>query len=225
MAADGLLPSGNYTVTNGNGHSFQIFCQFYSGYGYVFISNATDVDVDVSSLMDDTSQVVVRHKRANGQQYTSTIEQLERYSSIPILVQFNVQIGDNALVNTQMTPFIYVRFIPETHTAPGNVEGWKVNGIERTFTNCDGNINSYFAFLFDHSQNGYTVSGNENSLTFDWYHSASQVDFNEQVPEEFFTSFYEIHHGGCGGYSTSDSVPDIVGAAVGVKFGLYIINI
>ncbi|XP_053384566.1 uncharacterized protein LOC123536953 [Mercenaria mercenaria] len=221
IAAGGSLPSGSYSIVNNKGGSFRVYCQFYSGYGYTFISNTTAVDVDMALLMDDTSHVIVRHKRLDGQQYTSTIKQLDSFSSVPISIQFNGHAGYTTLLNTQLAPYIYVGFIPTSLSNKGDTQGWKINNDPLTFNNCDGNPNSYFAFLFNHNNVGYTnTASGHSSLLFSWYSSATQIPQLEYLPDEFFTSYYEIHHGGCGGFGTADGIADVTGATVGVKFPL-----
>lgn len=209
-------------MTNSNGQSFKVYCQFYNGYGYAFVSKNTAVTVDMSSLRDDTSHVIIRHKRANGRQYTATLEQLSRYSSTPILVQYNGHSGYNRPQNYVMTPYIYVGFVPQSLTYRGATHGWKCNGKEYTFSNCDANANSYIVFLFNHNNRGYTsYQGYYNTLMFPWYDTATILSTSENIPDEFFSTIYEIHHGGCGGYGTGRAVSDIKGATVGVKFSTY----
>jgi hypothetical protein len=173
-------------------------------------------------LMDDTSHVIVRHNRIDGKQYTATIRQLDSFSHIPVTVQFNSHDGYSSPANTALSPYIYVGFISISNTKRGDTNGWIINNDSLTFRNCDGNPHSYFTFLFNHNDVGYTrPSSSYNSLMFSWYTLASQVSYDETLPDEFFTSFLEIHHGGCGGYSTASGVPDVTGAAVGVKFCMY----
>lgn len=224
QAANGGLPSGTYSVTNSNGDPFTVYCQFYSGYGYTFVSSNTNVDVDMSSLYDDTTHVVIRHRQGDGIQYTAKMEQLDSYSSIPLLVQFNGHTGYQAHINIDMSPYIYVGFIPQSES--DSRQGWKCNDVEYTFTNCDGSPNSYITFLFNHDGAAYTSSsGDLNELMYPWFNLASAVTPSENLPDDFFTQYYEIHHGGCGGFATGDTLPDnldlYVDANVGVKFGKY----
>ena len=217
-AENGILSSGSYTVEH-NGNRINIYCLFYHGYGYTFISPDTAGTVNMTSFYDDTSHVLIRHKRSNGNQYYSTIEQLTAFSGTPISVQFNKHAGYQGLQNTDMYPYVFVGFIPQSANREGDTQGWKVNGEERTFTNCDGNPNSYLVALFNQNTAGYTANtGDYNTLMFAWYDKASGVSSGEEIADDFFTPTYEAHHGGCGGYSTSSNVPDVTGLAVGVKF-------
>lgn len=196
-----------------------IYCLYYSGYGYTFISPSTSGTIDMPSFHDDNSHVLIRHKRQDGNQYYATIEQLSSFSSTPVSIQFNAHTSYQGPQNSAMTPYVFVGFIPAAYTNQGDTQGWKVNGEEFTFSNCDGNPNSYFVALFNHGGSAYTsYVGGYNSLMFAWYDKASQVTSGEEIADDFFTESYEIHHGGCGGYSIAPNVADITGVAVGAKF-------
>ncbi|KAH3812280.1 hypothetical protein DPMN_140706 [Dreissena polymorpha] len=220
IQANGALKSGTYTVQNSAGQSYRIYCQFYNGYGYTFLSTSTNVNVDMSSLYDDKSHVIIRHKRSNGVQYTSTMAQLGSYASTPVSVQYSAYSGYGGPLNTAMAPYIFVGFIPASMTYTGAVQGWKVNGGDLTFTSCDGNPNSYITFFFNPSGQGYSsYVGGHNTLMYQWYDGASAVAQSEYLPDEFFANYHEVHQGGCGGYSRGSNVP--TGGAVGMKFSEY----
>ena len=115
---------------------------------------------------------------------------------------------------------MFIGFVPLSHNVKGGVQGWKVNGQEFTFTNCDGNPNSYFSVLFNANKPGYTsYNGWKNPLMYAWYNLATQVPVSEELPDALFSPDYEIHHGGCGGYSIGTTEGDITGVAIGQRFG------
>ncbi|KAH3812264.1 hypothetical protein DPMN_140690 [Dreissena polymorpha] len=220
IQANGALKSGTYTIQNSAGQSYRIYCQFYDGYGYTFLSTSTNVNVDMSSLYDDKSHVIIRHKRSNGIQYTSIMAQLGIFASNPVSVQYSGHSGYQGPQNTAMAPYIFVGFIPQSLTYKGALQGWKVNDEELTFENCDGNPNSYITFFFNPSGQGYTdYVGGHNTLLYQWYDGASAVAQSENLPDEFFANYHEVHQGGCGGYSRGSNVP--TGGAVGMKFSEY----
>ncbi|KAH3814513.1 hypothetical protein DPMN_143015 [Dreissena polymorpha] len=217
IQANGALKNGTFTVQNRAGQSYRIYCQLYNGYGYTFLSTSTNVSVNMSSLYDDQSHVIIRHKRLDGVQYTSTMAQLGRYDTVPVSVQYTAYSGYQGPNNTNLAPYIFVGFIPQSMTSRGAVQGWKVNGEELNFTNCDGNPNSYIAFFFNPSGHGYTNNvGAKNKLIYQWYDGATAVAQSEYLPDEFFANYHEVHQGGCGGYSRGSNV-DTWGA-VGMKF-------
>ncbi|XP_052276692.1 polycystic kidney disease 1-related protein-like isoform X3 [Dreissena polymorpha] len=219
--ANGALRSDIYTVNNSAGQSYRIYCQFYEGYGYTFLSSSTNVTVDMASLYDNTSHVIIRHKASKGQgnQYTSTIAQLGSYASVPVSVQYSAFSGYQGPRNTHMAPYIFVGYIPISMSVRGTMQGWKVNGEELNFTNCDGNPNSYIAFFFNPSGQMYRGHvGQRNDLLYKWYDSSSEVAQDKRIPHEFFVYYHEVHLGGCGGYSVGSNVP--TWGAVGMKFNL-----
>ncbi|KAH3814505.1 hypothetical protein DPMN_143007 [Dreissena polymorpha] len=120
-----------------------------------------------------------------------------------------------------MAPYIFVGFIPKSMTYQGAVQGWKVNGEELTFQNCNGDPNSYIAFFFNPSGQEYTnyYVRKNNTLMYKWYYDASAVAQSDYIPDEFFTNYYEVHQGGCGGYSQGSVVP--TAGAVGMQFSEY----
>lgn len=216
--ANGALSSGSYTVDH-NGQSINVYCLYSSGYGYTFVSPSTSGTVDMASFQDDTSHVLVYHKRSDGNQYGATIEQLSSFSGTPVSVQFNKHDSYQGPQNAAMTPYMFAGFIPQASTSTGDTQGWKVNGEEFTFTNCDGNPNSYIVALFNHGNQPYTsYSGGYNALMFAWYDKASVLSSGDKIADSYFTASYEIHHGGCGGYAIAPDVSGITGIALGVKF-------
>ena len=42
--------------------------------------------------------------------------------------------------------FLYVGFIPRDQAASKTLQGWRADGQDITFTNCDSNPNSYYTF-------------------------------------------------------------------------------
>ena len=42
---------------------------------------------------------------------------------------------------------LYLGFLPKTVAATNNYQGWRANGTDIFFFNCDANPNSYFAFF------------------------------------------------------------------------------
>ena len=155
-------------MKNSAGQSFRIYCLFLNGYGLTFLSKQTTVNVDMSTLYDDRTQVYIRFKKSTTQ-YQSTIAQLSSFSSVPVSVQYNGYSGYQRLQNYAMTNYIYVGFIPASRTTRGAIQGWKTNGEDQTFSNCDANPNSYIAFMFNNARAGYTsYVGAKNDLMYRW---------------------------------------------------------
>ena len=173
----------------------------------------------MTSLYDNSSHVLIYHKRQVGVQYVARMEQLSQFSNIDLHVQYNGYTGYATPTNIAMTPYIYVGFIPQSEVKTSATEGWTCNGEEYTFNNCDGNPNSYIVFYLNKENLLYGKQGSSyNSLMFCWYDLATPVSSDDYLPDEFFTQYFEVHHGGCGGFATAQAVEDVVGVAAGLQF-------
>lgn len=213
-----VTTSGVYTLFDGM-QSYTVFCLMRQGGGYTFIYPETLISVNISALSNDYSHVLIRHRRTDGLQYESRIEQIARYAYRPISVQYNSHSGYNGPVNSKMTPYVYVGLTPRTlednRSHKGDTQGYRTNGKDITFINCDGNPNGYFAFLFNH--NGVSSSGSYSpAVVRQWVDTAVRVS-DVAVPDKFLSSF-ELHFGGCGAFASMERVGGVTGAAVGIPF-------
>jgi hypothetical protein len=98
-----------------------------------------------------------------------------------------------------------------------------VNGRDITYTNCDDNGNSYFSVLFNHNHLSVTDYSSDSTLIHQWVDLATQLPPHQYIPNSYFSQF-ETHFGGCGGYATSHVIPQVTGAAVGIRYGISSIN-
>ena len=210
---------GEYTIYNNNGQSFSVYCVFYSGYGYTYISPDVNVDVDIDNLYTDPKHVLIRDLRTDGTQYEAKIEQITSFEQTPLSIQYNSHTGYAATQNPTMTPYVYLGLIPLAMIKRGQTEGYKMNGQDITFGNCDGNGNSYFAFLFN--QNNATPSSyhqTASTLQKIWANGADLLAQSDYIPDNYF-SFFEMHFGGCGSYGTPQHINFVKGAALGLRYG------
>lgn len=219
--------SGTFTLSNANGQPYSVYCLFKSGYGYTFISPSITVTPDLSELFTEKTEVLIRHKRTNGYQYDATAAQISRYSSKSLGVLYNSYSGYNQMHNGHMSPYLYLGFVPKSGVSHyKDTQGWKVQGKDYTFTNCDGNPNSYFSLLYNQNNKAYgTYSHGKTSLLWVWYDYATSASKADYIPNSFLTSQFEIHFGGCGGYQTSTSFTDVAGVSIGLRFSKYLKNI
>ena len=164
--------NGTYTVYNQQGQSFKVYCEFHNGFGYTYIDLTTAVTINLAALYTDASHVLIRDVRNDGHQYLSRVEQLARYKQYKLSLQFNAHAGYAEPQNFKMTPYIYVGFLPVAAAKrAGMIQGYRVNGADYTFTNCDANPNSYFVFL-----------KNKNHLTATNYNPSPSVLVSVHVP-------------------------------------------
>jgi hypothetical protein len=162
----------------------------------------------------------MRDLRKDGGQYEAKIEQITAFHSTPLSIQYNAHTGYAAPQNSKMTPMVYVGFLPTAQSHRGQREGYKLNGVDQTYVNCDGNPNNYFAFLFNHNHISPSPYHPTNSaMQHNWVDSAHQVPQAKKIPSSFF-SFFEMHFGGCGAYGTPQHIQQVSGAALGLRYGM-----
>ena len=212
--------SAPYTIYNRNNQPFQVYCEFHQGYGYTFISPATTVPVDIDDLHTGSDHVLVRDLRTDNKQYEAKLEEISRYNKKPLSIQYNAHAGYQGMQNAKMTPYVFIGLLPQAGIQHlHNVEGYRLNGHDLTFTNCDGNPNSYFAFLFNQNNvapvNYHT---SDTSLLHQWVDKATPLPSTSYMPNSFY-SFFEVHLGGCGAYGTTQQFSHVKGAAVGIRYG------
>lgn len=198
---------------------FIVYCLIGVGGGYTFISPETYMDINIGQLSNDKSHVIIRHRKLNGLQYESRIGQISRYGSRPLSVQYNTHMGYTGVVNHLMTPYIYVGLNPlklEGRSHKGDRQGYKSNGKDFTFTNCDGNPNGYFAFMFNHNNVSPSNKGESPAISRKWIDTSTRVT-TDILPDRFM-SFFELHFGGCGAYVGTNHIRDVTGAAVGIPY-------
>lgn len=213
------LPSGEYFVVTRANQPFKVFCyiDYKTGTGLTFISPETYYSIDINDLFNIYDTVTIVHKRKNGKQYKTEVSQIVGLESRPISIQFNDNVGHNGIVNRNLGPYVYVGLTPASMKGSRTIQGYKANGINVMFKNCDGNPNGYFAFLFNHKklseQNKYHRNIDRNWVTVS---SNSEEEF--KLPDQFFSQF-ELHFGGCGALASTKDLHDVEGAAVGLGFG------
>lgn len=198
-----------------------MYCDFHKGYGYTYISPSTNVTVNIDDLYTDSSHVLIRDLRKDGGQYEAKIEQITAFHAKPLSIQYNQHTGYAAPQNAKMSPMVYIGFLPIAESHRGQTEGYKLNGKDQTYVNCDGNPNNYFAFLFNHNNISPSPYYPTNSaMQHNWVDRAHQVAQDKKIPNNFF-SFFELHFGGCGAYGTPQHIHQVSGAAVGLRYGIY----
>ncbi|XP_045207923.2 uncharacterized protein LOC123559871 isoform X2 [Mercenaria mercenaria] len=219
--ADITRTSGVFTIHNRQGQGYHVYCDIHDGYGYTYVSPATRVAVNIADLTEgnNKSHVLIRDRRTNGKQYVAWIEQLSQYASVPLSIQYNAHANYAGFVNGKMSPYIYLGFMPTSRIHKGEVHGYRVNGHDVTYRNCDGNPNSYFVFLFNKNNLAVTSYSTDNALIHKWVDLANEVPSSQNIPSTFFSE-YETHFGGCGGFATTHVIPQVTGAALGIRYNI-----
>jgi hypothetical protein len=217
--------SGEYSFYNSRGEQYKVFCEFHGNYGYTFISKEEAAKVDFGRLQETHSQVLVRQLRSNGHQYDTVMKQISSRSSVPLNVQYNSHVGYARPINhATFGPYIYLGFLPTSIAKSKTTQGYRANDVDYTFTNCDANPNSYLAFFVNpnnNDPNGYYKRGGQDKLMSDWIDVGKKA--SKYLPCNYFYQF-EMNMGGFGGYAINgyNTLNDIVGAALGFRFGKWV---
>lgn len=221
-ANDPSSASGTYQIMNRKQEPFTVYCDFYTDYGYTYIANTTSVHIDIDDLYTSKEHVMVRKLHLNGEQKETRMEQISKYKAqFPLSLQYNANVGYAMPYNhNQMGPYLYLGFLPVRIAQNRNQQGYRANGVDYLFTNCDSNPNSYMSFYFNHNRNvPINYAGCcDTTLMHDWITHATAVPKSRYLPPEFYL-FFEMHMGGCGGYAIPPTIiHDVQGAALGLRF-------
>jgi hypothetical protein len=152
------------------------------------------------------------------------MDQISSRSSIPLSVQYNKNTGYATPINhATMGPYLYLGFLPTYIARSHSIQGYRANGQDFTFRNCDANPNSYLALFVNpkhNDPNGYYKRCCYTKLMRDWINVGKRT--SEFLPCNYFFQF-EMHMGGCGGYAVNgfNTLTDVIGAALGFQFGKY----
>ena len=214
--------SGIFLLENDEGEAFKVYCDFYPSHIYTYIAPTCLTSIDVSRLYNNQQEVLIRHKLNDGTQLEAKIEQINDYKARFLFIQYNNNSGYRSIVNAQAGPYLYLGLLPiDNITHLNDTQGYSVNGIDYTFTNCDGNPNSYFVLLFNKNGSNFTRPGGANVFMRRWKDQAAVVAPENELPDDFFSQF-EMHFGGCGGFLTSDALSDLFGVTIGLRYGLLV---
>lgn len=179
------------------------------------------MEVNINDLFTTNAHVKVRHMKANGAQAEAVMENIKNYPTQPLGIFYNQHTGYAASVNAaNLAPYLYLGFLPISLANHVNPQGYRANGQDFNFVNCDRNPNSYFVFYFNPNHKlpiGYVNRCCESTLMHSWITVAHTLPTAYNMPDEFYFD-YEIHLGGCGGYAFIHHHNDINGAALGVRF-------
>jgi hypothetical protein len=214
-------PTGTYVIGNKHGRSYSVFCNFYDGYGYTYVAKTTQVAVNIDDLYTSNSHVILRQLGPDGGQKEIVIEPLSIYPDISLGVLYNSSVGYKAPLNVAMAPYLYLGFLPKSVAASRTQQGYRAGGTDYAFTNCDANANSYMALYFNPKNldpKGYYRTCCNTPLMNHWVSHAKPVPVQKDMPRQFYMDF-EMHMGGCGGYTVGQSYSQVDSIALGLRFG------
>ena len=191
-------------------------CEFGTGHILTFFTRASLAVMSTEDLArhyNNASQFILRRKYTDNNQKDSIMEQISYYNTYNLTFVLN---HNNTKSLSNLGVYLYIEFAPVYIVTKGTLNGYRANGIDYAFTNCDLNHNS-FMVLFPSlvpSYKGHLYP----KYSRNWEDGSYLVEITEQLPDDFFLMF-EIAFGGCGCRTANTWWPDIVGFNAGFKYG------
>ena len=200
-----------------------------NGGGYTFLSIEGIAKLskeDLQHLFTDKSDVLLRISKPDGTQPYTVIKSMKNDGTLS--VQLSQHANHNAPQNVNLGPYLYLGTLHKSEASQKTKQGFKSNGKEISFSNCDANPNSYFAFFpnpMEKAPSSYHMSNlvyERSGVAVNWRNSAKRPASTRRMPVDFFL-FTEMHFGGCGCYTSSDrwllsgTVNPALGTAIGLK--------
>ena len=203
----------------------QVYCEMdVHGGGFTFVSTravtASATSSSINQLMTNKSSVLFRFVTDKFEQYYSIVEQLDKFKNKPLSVAQNSDAGYTQPLNKGTigaSGYLFVGILDAvTARVKGALQGYKSNGIPINFTNCDANPNSYIALFPNHDELSPRSYHPRNDFFDRWRNTFTAIPAGLEMPRKYFF-FTEMHFGGCGIYSSSDSWNFVTASAVGVR--------
>ena len=208
--AEGDLPTGRtFVYIEGSEREwYPVWCDAVSHGGGWTVFHPSDLGhlgVDPDTLRTDLDTVLVWITRNDGAQFTTLLSQLPAYASYD--------------VSSRSTgSYVEIEFIPrDVADVAGQTQGFRSNGQDLTFVNCDANPNSYFRFYQSGQTSSHQPSTNDYNMSYRWRNTKTAAQ--SPIPADFY-AYTELHQGGCGTFSTSNRWPaydNTTGAALGIR--------
>ncbi|KAK3108765.1 hypothetical protein FSP39_015175 [Pinctada imbricata] len=219
----GSTQNGTYQIYNRKNQGYNVYCEFHKDYGYTYVSRtAGRVEININDLYTTKEHVKVRIQKFDLNQAEVILENLSRYKrQYPLAFFYNRNDGYALPQNhAALAPYLYLGFLPKSAANHIQPQGYRANGRDFAFANCDHNPNSYMAFFFnpDYKKEFPYVNRNfDYNLMHGWINVARDLPPKYHMAGEYYF-LYEMHMGGCGGYAVSHHFDNIVGAALGLRF-------
>ena len=196
-------------------------CEFGTGHILTFFTRASLAVMtteDLARHYNDASQFILRCKYTDNSQKDSIMEQISYYNTYNLTFVFNHNSAED-FPNINLGVYLYIEFAPLALVTTNRPNGYRANGIDFPFTNCDLNPNS-FIVLFPNVDN---LAPADEGFLFPnyarkWETNSHLVEITERLTDDFFM-MVEIAFGGCGCRTVSTLWTDIVGLNAGFKYG------
>ena len=212
-----------------NAEPIDVYCELeIEGGGFTFLPGSltlrSDAQQIVNALFKDKKKVLLKlQKRVGRNESYTLIQPHPNFTSTDFGVLVNSYSGYTAPKNKFMNEYILLGILPKLVAKNNNTQGFKSNGVNVHFNNCDANPNSLFAFMPNYNlQNTSNKALNsryeKSGVAVDWRSQSIPIPNPDlKMPNEFFF-LTELHFGGCGCYTTSDRWKDGFNAtAIGIR--------
>ena len=207
LSYDPLADSGLYQIYI-NDINIEVFCEMrIEGGGYTILPNSIFNSTLFSAslfnnLFRNRTNILVVNSMASdtSKQNYSVVAPINKYSNYSIQTSFDM-----------VKRNIQYLFAPYNVPVSQTIRGFKVNGIESLFLNCDTNPNCMFIF--------WSIQTSPNKTNGDFCVTSlmnSSLDYKFKIPEQFFNSL-QINMGGCGCWTLSLNWRNYFGAAFGIR--------
>ncbi|XP_076090268.1 uncharacterized protein LOC143062460 [Mytilus galloprovincialis] len=173
----------------------------------------------MSRLNPNGSFALLRLLNIDGSQWETRLEQLSSYKNQSLGYFYDSYPGYNQPKRVgSNVHFIYLGLLPVSMARNNNTQGYRANGKDFAFQNCDRKPNSYFAFYFNLHSDPYPGCM-QNNFTTGWKDTSVKLQKTHYMPGYYYFPFL-MHMGGCGGLgSPRQSFNDSL-AAVGIPFNI-----
>jgi len=195
----------SYTVTLDGG--FKGECDFRgSGYGVRFFTtggwlriarNPNKLEALLSANNITTSKVIIRYiDPVNKNQRETIIEQIDEYADTPLGIQASSYDGYER-VHYNVDEYIFLGIVPKDKFSNGEKQGYKANGVEYSFTNCNSDLHSQFSFYPAMARKKRSVAEERGRDVEGKWQIGSTEATKKYSSDDFFMPMIE-RFGGCG---------------------------
>lgn len=210
--------NGTYYLKKDRQDTFKAYCAFGEENGYTFIRKTANFPgIDMSRLHSNRSFALLRLLNTDGSQWETRLEQLSSYKNQSLGYFYDSYPGYNQPKRVgPNVHFIYLGLLPVSMARNNNTQGYRANGKDFTFQNCDRKPNSYFAFYFNLRSDPYP-GWMQNNFTTGWKDTSVKLQKSHYMPGYYYFQFL-MHMGGCGGLGSPRQSFNGSLAAVGIPF-------
>ena len=196
-----------------------------SSHGYIYLSKDAVSGLPSNGLQLDhisntKDHVYIRVIHTDGTQEEGRIEQLNTNPNQDLSISLGQCMTQYSCPSKRnffgSTTYQYVAFFDAIQPVQGQTRGFRSNGVNIQFTNCDTNPSSYFGFHANPNAETVTPQGFNGKLFSDWLNSLTGIAVENYIDEATYGFVLEAGQGGCGYNVVSNQK-----SAIGLPFGKF----